>query len=144
MTELENKLAAKEEELKNSEIELVAKNERFERVGLLKGELARLHADNMSLKDQLGEAKAAAANAISEYQSLAEMAVLNQTIWDEAYEEATESFGYTTVTQHSDWDLAYLGNHLATQITEWYAELQANQLLAEERPARPPSLAAEP
>ena len=54
-TELENKLGAKEEELKNNEIELVARNERFERaqaeVGLLKGELTRLHADNRLLQD---------------------------------------------------------------------------------------------
>ena len=116
MAESEKKLAAKEEELKNNKIELVARNERFERaqakVGLLKGELARLHVDNRSLKDQLGEAKVAAANVVSKYQFSAEMAALKQTIRDEAYEEAAESFAYTTVTQHPDWDLAYLGNHL--------------------------------
>ena len=88
MTESEKKLAAKEEKLKTNEIELVTMNERFEKaqaeVGLLKGELARLHADNRSLKDQLGEAKAATANAVFEYQPSAKMATLKQTIRDEA------------------------------------------------------------
>ena len=55
MTELERKLKDKEEELKSNEIELVARNKRFERaqaeVELLKGELARLHVDNRSLQD---------------------------------------------------------------------------------------------
>ena len=71
LTESDRKLWAKEEKLKNNEIKLVAKNERLEKVqaevGLLKRELARLHADNKSLKDQLEGAKAAAANAASEY-----------------------------------------------------------------------------
>ena len=44
VTNLENKLGTKEEELKNNEIELVARNKSFERaqdeVGLLKEELA--------------------------------------------------------------------------------------------------------
>ena len=96
------------------------------------------------MKDQLGEAKAATANAASEYQSLAEIATLKQTIHDEAYKEAAKSFPYTTVTQHPDWDLDYLGEHLAAQIAECHAKLQANQPPTEERPARPPSLAAEP
>ena len=43
MTKQEGKLGAKEEELKNNEIELVEKNERFERaqaqIGLVKGSL---------------------------------------------------------------------------------------------------------
>ena len=107
---------------------------KYERVqdelGLLKRELARLDADNRSLKSQLNETKeevgTAAAKAISEYQSSAEMAALRQTIWDEAFEEAAESFTYTTATQHSDWDLSYLGNHLAAQIAEWRAESQAD------------------
>ena len=53
VTDLENKLGTKEEELKNNEIELVAQTEKYEKVqaevGLLKGELARLHAENRSL-----------------------------------------------------------------------------------------------
>ena len=110
-------MAAKEKELKNNEIKLVARNKRLERaqaeVELLKEELTRLYAENRSLKDQLEGAKAAAVNAVSEYQSSAEMAALKQTIHDEAYEEVVESFVYTTVTQHLDWDLAYLGDHLA-------------------------------
>ena len=84
MTDLENKLRTKEEELKNNEIYLVAQNKRFERaqaeVRLLKRELARLHAENRSLQDQLNEAKdeagAAATKAVFEYQSLAEMVAL--------------------------------------------------------------------
>ena len=84
MTELENTLEAKEKELKNNEIELVARNQKFERsqakVELLKGELARLHVDNRSLYVQLDEAKATATKAVSEYQSSAEMAILKQTI----------------------------------------------------------------
>ena len=126
MTELDSKLKDKEEELKSNEIKLMARNERFKRaqaeVGLLKEELARLHADYRSLKDQLGQAKAAIANTIFEYYSSAEMAVLKQTIQDEAIEEATESFMYTTPTQHPDWNLTYLGDHLAAQIAEWRAE----------------------
>ena len=109
MTELESKLGAKDEELKNNEIELVDRNERFKRaqaeIRLLKGEPARLHAENRSLQDNLSEAKdeakATIAKAISEYQSSAEMATLKHTIHDEAI-EATESFAYTTVCQHSD------------------------------------------
>ena len=61
VTDLENKLRAKEEEHKRNEIELVARTERYERVqaevGLLKRELARLHADNRPLQTQLNEAK---------------------------------------------------------------------------------------
>ena len=106
MTELENTLEAKEEELKNNEIELVARNQKFERaqakVGLLKGELARLHTDNRSLYDQLDKAKATATKAVSEYQSSVEMAALKQTIRDKTIEEAAESFEYTTATQHPD------------------------------------------
>ena len=53
--ELEKKLKNKEEELKSNEIKLVARNERFEKaqaeVGLLKGELSKLYADNRSLQD---------------------------------------------------------------------------------------------
>ena len=69
------------------------------------------------------EVRATAAKAVSEYQSSAEMAALRQTIWDEVFEEAAESFAYTTVVEHSDWDLAYLGEHLAAQIAEWRVEL---------------------
>ena len=82
LTELERKLAAKEDELKENKIELVARNERMVRaqakVGLFKGELVRLHANNRSLKDQLGEAKATAPKAVSKYQSLTEIAALKK------------------------------------------------------------------
>ena len=102
----------------------MAQNKRFERaqaeVGLLKGELARLHVENKSLQDQLNVTKdevgVTASNVVSEYQSLIKMASLRQTIQDEAFEEAAESFTYTTKTQHPDWDLAYLDDHLAAQI----------------------------
>ena len=73
------------------------------------------------------EAGATAAKAVSEYQSSAEMATLKKTIWDEAFEEAVESFAYTTTIQHPDWDLSYLGDHLAAQIAEWHAELSIEQ-----------------
>ena len=63
------------------------------------------------------------------------MAALRQTIRDEAFEEAGESFAYTTTTQHPDWDLSYLGDHLATQITEWRAELLIEQPPTEGHPA---------
>ena len=56
------------------------------------------------------EAKAAAAKAVSEYQSSTKMAVLRQTIWDKAFEEVAESFAYTTTIQYLDWDLAYWVN----------------------------------
>ena len=88
VTDLENKLGAKEEELKSNEIELVARTEKYEQaqaeVELLKGELARLHVDNTSLQTQLNEAKeevrTTAVKAVSKYQSSAEMAALRQTI----------------------------------------------------------------
>ena len=70
-----------------------------------------------------------------QYQSSAEMVALKQTIWDEAYEEAAESFTYTTAVRHSDWDLSYLGDHLAAQIMEWHVEAQADRPPAEEHPA---------
>ena len=76
------------------------------KIELLKGELARLHAENRSLKVQLEEAKATTINTVSEYQSLVEMAALKQTVYDEAYEEVVEAFAYTMVTTHLDWDLA--------------------------------------
>ena len=104
MTESEKKLLAREKELKNNAIDLVAKIEGLEKaqveIGLLKGELARLHMESKSFKLQLEEAKTAATNTISEYQSSVEMAALKQTVHDEAY---------TTVTMHPNWDLAYLG-----------------------------------
>ena len=55
------------------------------------------------------------------------MAALRQTIRDEAFEEAAESFAYTTAIQHPDWNLFYLGDRLATQIAEWRAELLVEQ-----------------
>ena len=64
-----------------------------------------------------------AAKAVSEYQSSAEMVAHKQTIHNEAYKEAAESFTYTKVAQHPEWDLAYLGDHLAAQIPEWHVEL---------------------
>ena len=84
VTDLESKLKAKEEELKNNEIELVARSEKYEKVQdelrLLKGELARFYAENSSLQALLNEAKEEAgtvtAKAISEYQSSAEMTAL--------------------------------------------------------------------
>ena len=55
MTQSEKKLSAKEDELKNNIIDLVARTEGLERAqietGLLKGELTRLHAEYRSLKD---------------------------------------------------------------------------------------------
>ena len=60
---------------------------------------------------------------VFEYQSSAEMAALRQTIQDEALKEPVESFAYTTIVQHPDSDMAYLGDHLAPQITEWHVEL---------------------
>ena len=71
------------------------------------------------------------------------MAALRQTIRDEAFKEAAESFAYTTAVPHPDWDLSYLGNHLATQVAEWRTELQADQLPVEERPAEAASPAGE-
>ena len=151
MTDVENKLRTKEEELKNNEIELVARSEKYEKVqdelGLLKGELTRLYAENRSLQTQLNEAKeeagTATAKVVSEYQSSAEMATLRQTIWDEAFEEAAKSLAYTTAVQHPNWDLSYLGDHLAAQLEEWGTEPQADQLLVEERPTGPASSVGE-
>ena len=151
MIDLENKLGAKEEELKSNEIKLVTQTEKYEQVqaevGLLKGELAQLHAYKRLLQTQLNEAKeearTAVAKAIFEYQSSAEVAALRQTIWDEAFEEAAESFTYTTTVQHPDWDLSYLGDHLATQIVEYHAELPVEQPLAEYRPVAPVLLVEE-
>ena len=120
----------------------MAWSEKYEKVqdelGLLKGELARFHAKNSSLQVLLNEAKEEArtptAKAVSEYQLSAEMTALRQSIWDETFEEAVELFSYTTAVQHLDWDLSYLGDHLATQIAEWSTKLQADQLPVEERP----------
>ena len=81
---------------------------------------------------------------VSKYQSSVEIAVLKQTIHDEAYDEAAEAFAYTMRTRHMDWDLAYLGAHMANQITEWRTKLQANQPPVEECRVGPPSLAVEP
>ena len=88
----------------------MAQNERFERaqaeVGLLKGELTWLYMENKTLQDQLNvtkdEAGVTAASAVFEYQSSAEMAALRQTIRDKTFEEATESFAYTTATHYLD------------------------------------------
>ena len=65
------------------------------------------------------------------------MAALRQTIWDEAFDEAAESFAYTTAVRHPDWDLSYLGDHLAAQIAEWHDELPVEQPFTEGRPAVP-------
>ena len=48
------------------------------------------------------EAKAAAANAVFEYQSLVDMVALKQIVHDEGYKEVVEDFVYTTTTKHSD------------------------------------------
>ena len=63
------------------------------------------------------------------------MDALKQTVRDETYEEATESFAYTTTIRHLGWDLSYLGDHLAAQIAEWRAEAQVNRPPTEECPA---------
>ena len=78
-----------------------------------------------------------------EYQLLVQMATLRQTIRDEASEEAAESFAYTTATLHPDWDLSYLGNHLAAQIAKWRSKSQADQPPVEEQPATAASPARE-
>ena len=84
---------------------------------LLKGDLAQFDANIRLLKSKLNEAgeeiETAIVKAVSEYQSSAEMAALKQTIQDETYKEAVESFAYTTSIQHLNWDLSYLGDHLA-------------------------------
>ena len=53
MAESEKKLLVREAELKNNAIDLVARFEELEKaqveIGLLKGELAMLHRENMSL-----------------------------------------------------------------------------------------------
>ena len=71
MTKSEKKLLASEEELKNNAIDLVAKTKGLKNaqaeIGLLKGELAKLHVENRSLKLQLEEAKIASANMVFEY-----------------------------------------------------------------------------
>ena len=95
-------------------------------LGLLKGDLSRFDADNRSLKSKLTETReeirTAVVKAVSEYQSSAKMAALKQTIRDETYEEVAESFAYTTAIRHPDWDLSYLGDHLAAQIAKWRIE----------------------
>ena len=83
------------------------------------------------MKSQLDEAKkevgTVAVKAVFEYQLSAEMVALKQTIQDEAYEEAVESFAYTMTIQHPNWDLSYLGDHLAAQIIKWHADTQADR-----------------
>ena len=68
---MEKKLSVREEELKNNTIDLVAKSEELEKawaeIGLLKGELTKLHKEGRSLRLQLDEAKAVVTNAASEY-----------------------------------------------------------------------------
>ena len=145
LAESKKKLSVRKEELKNNAIDLVARSEELDKtrakIGLLKGQLARLHEEERSLKLQLDEAKAATANVVSEYQSSEDMASL---LHDEAYEEATKAFTYIAATTHLERDLAFLGEHLVDQIAEWRAGLEANQPLTDERPTRPPSPAAEP
>ena len=148
MAESEKKLSAREEELKNNTIDLVARSEELEKakaeIGLLKGELTRLHEESRLLKLQLEEAKAAAANVVSEYQSLEEMHALKQTLHDEGYEEAMEAFAYTATTTHLKWDQAFLSEHLVDQNAEWHAALRANQPPVDKCPTRPPSPVTEP
>ena len=101
------------------------------------------------MKLQLEEAKVAAANAVSKYQSSEEMASLRKTLHDKAYEDTAKAFAYTMATTYSEWDLAFLGKHLINQITEWRTGLQAAQVPVDERPAsqasaRPPSSSAKP
>ena len=108
--DLENKVWEKKKELGNNEVELMAQNVKYEKLqdelGLLKGDLAWFDADNKLLKSQLDEAKeeiwAATVKVVFEFQSLAEMVALKQTIRDETYEEVAESFLYTTVIRHLD------------------------------------------
>ena len=92
----------------------------------MKGDLSRFDADNRLLKSKLTEAReeiaTTAMKVVSDYQSSIEMAALKQTIRDETYNEVAESFTYTTAFWHSDWDLSYLGDHLAAQIVEWRVE----------------------
>ena len=153
LVELEKKLSVREEEIKNNAIDLVAKFKELEKaqaeIGLLKGQLARLHEEGRLLRLQLDEAKAEAANAVFEYQSSEEMAALKQTFHDEGYEEAAEAFAYTAMVTHPNLDLGFLGEHLANQTAAWRSEHRAAQPLANERPAsptatRPPSSAFEP
>ena len=60
--------------------DLVARSEELEKarakIGMFKRELARLLEEGRSLRLKLDEVKAAAANAVSEYQSSEEMATL--------------------------------------------------------------------
>ena len=76
------------------------------------------------------EIETAAVKAVSEYQSSVEMTALKQTIRDETYEEAAESFAYTTVVQHPDCDLSYLGDHLAAKSRSGVMKLRLIVLLS--------------
>ena len=135
VTDLEKKLQEKIKELEANEVQFVDQKVKYKRlqdkVRLLKGDLAQFDADNRLLKSQLDEAKeevgTVSIKAVSEYQSSTDMAALKQTIQDETYEEAAESFAYTTAIRHPEWDLSYLGDHLAAQFVEWRADAQANR-----------------
>ena len=42
-----------------------------------------------------------------------------KSICDEGFEAGVRAFTYTMVTEHLDWDLAFLGEELNAQISVW-------------------------
>ena len=90
MTKAEKKLAAKAEEFKANEIDLVAKVEELKKartaIEQLGGELARLCEEVRSLRPQLEQTKATTTKAVFKYQTSEEMAALRKPLLDEGFE----------------------------------------------------------
>ena len=141
--EAEKKLAAKKEELKANEVELVGKVEKLEKawaeVRQRGGERTRLYEEVRSLRPQLEQVKAATAKAVSEFQASQETVVTKKSSYEEGLEASVWAFTYTVVTKCLDQDLAFLGEKLIDQVATWHAQWQASLFPVDEPSASLPT-----
>ena len=95
-------------------------------VAQLGGKLTRLREEVPSLRPQLDQARTAATLAVSEFQTLEEMAVTKKSSHDAGFNVGMQALTYIVVMEHLDWDLSFFGKELSVQVVVWRDQWQAS------------------
>ena len=148
MEEAEKKVAAKEEEMKSNEVELVAQAEKLEKaqaeVVQHAGELAMscdTAAEVPTLRAQLeaaqDQARTTTALVVSEFLASEEMTKVKDSNYDPGFDMGMRAFTCTVATKHLNWDLSFLGSKLSALVDEWRDQWRAF-LPQSDKPLRTP------